>query len=266
MDGGREKDSAAAFEFRRREATASIRRTSVRKPTRGDAPNRIGLDVLNLTADEFVESEQYWRNRSAPKTKIIPLRNSASLRVQNGALELTERLPLHLAPDGEPHVVRFNADEARRGRIPQLAPSMPRAIILPEHGWHVTAEAVKFCLVHNIASASVAARTTQGEKGLVSIVAGNPIADAALLRAEIRANPTNIARQSSDRRSRLALRLVAAPQDAYELLEALRGAFRRSRGRRSAEACASRSRRTRADARAIRSRGGPRCGRRESSD
>ena len=143
-----------------------------------------GSTLTNLTADEFVESEQYWRNRSAPKTKIIPLRNSASLRVQNGALELTERLPLHLAPDGEPHVVRFNADEARRGRIPQLAPSMPRAIILPEHGWHVTAEAVKFCLVHNIASASVAARTTQGEKGLVSIVAGNPIADAALLRAK----------------------------------------------------------------------------------
>ena len=66
---------------------------------------------------------------------------------------------MHLAPDGEPHVVRFNADEARRGRISQLAPSMPRAIILPEHGWHVTAEAVKFCLVHNIALASVAART-----------------------------------------------------------------------------------------------------------
>ena len=106
-----------------------------------------GLDVLNPTADEFVASEQYWRNRSAPKTKIIALRNNASVRVQNGALELTERLPLHLAPDGEPHVVRFNVDEARRGRISQLAPSMPRAIILPEHGWHLTAEAVKFCIL-----------------------------------------------------------------------------------------------------------------------
>src|SRR5271169_2331685 len=40
MDGGREKDCAAAFEFRRREATASIRRTSVRKPTRSSTASR----------------------------------------------------------------------------------------------------------------------------------------------------------------------------------------------------------------------------------
>ncbi len=110
-----------------------------------------GLDALNPTADEFVESEQYWRNRSVPKTKIIALRNGASVRVQNGALVFTERLPLHLAPDGEPQVITFNEDEARRGRRSLAAPSMPRAIILPEHGWHVTAEAVKFCITHNIA-------------------------------------------------------------------------------------------------------------------
>ncbi len=52
------------------------------------------------TAEEFVASEQYWRDRSAPKTKIIASRNSASLRLQNGMLELTEPVPLHLAPDG----------------------------------------------------------------------------------------------------------------------------------------------------------------------
>ncbi len=181
-----------------------------------------GLDVLNPTADEFVASEQYWRNRSAPKTKIIALRHSASLRVQRGALELTERLPLHLAPDGEPHVVRFNEDEARRGRISQHAPSMPRAIILPEHGWHLTAEAVKFCIAHNIALASVAARTSRGEKGLVSIVAGDPIANAELLRAQVRANPTNIARAIVRQKIETCASLGRLrPEDAREFLGAL---------------------------------------------
>jgi hypothetical protein len=92
--------------------------------------NASDLDLLNPTAEEFVVSERYWRNRVLPKTKIIALRNSASLRVQNGALELSERLPLHLAPDGEPQIVTFNEDEARRGRRPTGAAAMPRAIIL----------------------------------------------------------------------------------------------------------------------------------------
>ena len=46
---------------------------------------------------------------------------------------------------------------------------MPKAIILPEHGWRITAEAVKFCLGHKIALVSVSNRTSQGEKGLMTV-------------------------------------------------------------------------------------------------
>jgi CRISPR-associated protein Cas1 len=154
-----------------------------------------GLDALNPTGDEFVASEQYWRNRSVPKGKIVTLRNGASVRVANGSLELSERLPLHLAPDGLPSVTSFNEDEARRGRKSNSAFMMPKAIILSEHGWHVTAEAVKFCVEHNIALVSVSGRTSQGEKGLVSIVGGNPLGNATLLKAQVRANETIIARE-----------------------------------------------------------------------
>ena len=152
------------------------------------------LEVLNPTAEEFIVSEQYWRNRSLPKSRVIVLRNSACLRVANGSLLLIERLPLHLAPDGEPHIVSFNEYEARLGRRSAAALSMPKAIILPEHGWSVTAEAVKFCLTHNISVASVTSRTSQNEKGLISIVGGDPIANAELLRAQVHAKPTAIAR------------------------------------------------------------------------
>jgi CRISP-associated protein Cas1 len=150
---------------------------------------------FNPTGDEFIASKQYWRARSLPKTKVIALRNAASVRVINGALELTERLPLHLSPDGQPSTTIFNDDESRRGKHSAGAPSMPRAIILPEHGWHLTAEALKFCISHNIALASVSGRTAQGEKGLISIAAGNPVSDAALLRAQVRGKVVNIARE-----------------------------------------------------------------------
>ena len=152
------------------------------------------VEGLNPTAEEFVASEQYWRNRSFPKSKVIVLRNSVSLRVANGSLELTERLPRHLAPNGEPHIVTFNEYEARLGRRSAATITMPKAIILPEHGWSVTAEATKFCLTHKISVASVTSRTSQNEKGLITIVAGDPFADAELLRAQVRAKPPAIAR------------------------------------------------------------------------
>ena len=97
---------------------------------------------------------------------------------------------MHLAPDGEPHIVRFNADEARRGRISQLAPSMPRAIILPEHGWHVTAEAVKFCLVHNIALASVISVLCNFRRNDARLPAGREQVWSAY--AAIRAEPAGV--------------------------------------------------------------------------
>jgi hypothetical protein len=59
----------------------------------------------------------------------------------------------------------------------------------------VTAEAVKFCVDHDIALASVASRTSQGEKGLISIVGSNPRAAAALLKAQVRAKGAIIARE-----------------------------------------------------------------------
>jgi CRISPR-associated protein Cas1 len=162
-------------------------------------PRKKGVDEElsdpNPTADEFVASEKYWRSRSLPKAKIIALRNGARLRVANGALEVTEHLPLHLAAGAEPQTVRFNEAEGRRGQRLATAMSMPKAIILPEHGWHITAEAVKFCLAHKIALVSVAARTSQGEKGLISVVAGSPQADAMLVRAQVRCNATAIARE-----------------------------------------------------------------------
>jgi CRISPR-associated protein Cas1 len=188
-------------------------------------PHASNLDSLNPTADEFVVSEQYWRNRVLPKTKIIALRNSASLRVQNGALELSERLPLHLAPDGEPQIVTFNEDEARRGRRPTGAAAMPRAIILPEHGWRVTAEAVKFCVDHNIALASVASRTSQGEKGLISIVGSNPRAAAALLKAQVRAMGAIIAREIVRQKIETCASLGRLrPEEARRFLDAIQKA------------------------------------------
>lgn len=151
-------------------------------------------DPYNPTGEEFVQSEIYWRDRSHPKSKVLALRTGASLRVRNGQLEMIEQLPLHLSPDGEPHVISFNEAEATRGRASTNS-TMPKAIILPEHGWHVTAEAAKFCIEHGIAVVSVASRTTQGEKGLISFVGGNPVADAALVRAQVRCKPTNVARE-----------------------------------------------------------------------
>jgi CRISPR/Cas system-associated endonuclease Cas1 len=157
-------------------------------------PSNEPLDTYNPTGDEFVQSETFWRNRSHPKARIIVLRNSGSLRVRNGRLEVVEQLPLHLSPDGEPYVVKYNEAEAARGRATGN-PTMPKAIVLPEHGWDVTAEATKFCLAHGIAIVSVAPRTTQGEKGLISFVGGNPAADAALVRAQVRCKPLAIARE-----------------------------------------------------------------------
>ena len=143
---------------------------------------------------EFVASEQYWHSRTIPKASVLSLRNGASIRVQNGMLEISEQLPLHLAPDGRPQVVTFSGTEARRGR--KLAsPKMPKAIVLPEHGWFVTAEAVKFCLEHKIALISVSARSSQGERGLMTVVAGDAQANAALVRAQVTADPTAIARE-----------------------------------------------------------------------
>ena len=88
----------------------------------------------------------------------------------------------------------FECAEARRARRSDFA-LVPKAIILPEHGWRITAEALKFCVAHDIALLSVAARTSQGEKGLMSILAGNPKAEAALVRAQCRAKPLKIARE-----------------------------------------------------------------------
>jgi len=58
-----------------------------------------------------------------------------------------------------------------------------KAIVLPEHGWYLTAEAVKFCLEHKIDLISVSARSSQGEKGLMTVVAGHAQNNAALVRA-----------------------------------------------------------------------------------
>ena len=151
------------------------------------------LPALEPTGEEFIASEQFWRARVNPKAKVLSLRTGASLRVANGLFEISEQLPLHLSPDGAPHVVSFECSEARRARRSDFA-LVPKAIILPEHGWRITAEALKFCLSHDIALLSVAARTSQGEKGLISILAGEPRADADLVRAQCRAKPIKIAR------------------------------------------------------------------------
>ena len=135
------------------------KRSQANAPSPGDQ-----ADPYNPTGEEFVQSEIYWRDQSHPKSKILALRTGASLRVRNGRLEMIEQLPLHLSPDGEPHMISFNEAEATRGRASNNS-TMPKAIILPEHGWHVTAEATKFCVEHGIAVVSVASRTTQGEKG-----------------------------------------------------------------------------------------------------
>jgi CRISPR-associated protein Cas1 len=153
-----------------------------------------GWPAFEPTGEEFIASEQFWRARVNPKAKILALRTGASLRVANGLFEISEQLPLHLAADGAPHVVTFECVEARRARRSDFA-LVPKAIILPEHGWRITAEALKFCLAHDIALLSVAARTSQGEKGLLSILSGNPKADAALVRAQCRGKPIKVARE-----------------------------------------------------------------------
>lgn len=57
-----------------------------------------------------------------------------------------------------------------------------------------TAEAVKFCLGHKVALMSVSNRTSQGEKGLMTVLAGDPIADAKLVRRQAVADPVRVAR------------------------------------------------------------------------
>ncbi len=146
------------------------------------------------TADEFVASERYWRSRSNPKARVLALRTGASVRVRNGALEIAETLPRHLSPDGEPIVVTFSGTETRRGH--RLSSRLtPKAIVLPEHGWYLTAEAVKFCLEHKIDLISVSARSSQGEKGLMTVVAGDAQNNAALVRAQVLADPVDVARE-----------------------------------------------------------------------
>ncbi len=115
------------------------------------------------------------------------------MHVRNGALEISETLPRHLAPDEAPQVTILSRREVRKGSVTHTA-RMPKAIILPEHGWRITAEALKFCLGHKVALISVSNRTSQGEKGLMSVLAGDPIADAKLVRAQAVADPIRIAR------------------------------------------------------------------------
>ena len=67
--------------------------------------------------------------------------------------------------------------------------------MLPEHGWYLTAEAVKFCLEHKIDLISVSARSSQGEKGLMTVVAGDAQNNAALVRAQVLADPVDVARE-----------------------------------------------------------------------
>ena len=149
---------------------------------------------IEATANEFVASERYWRSRSNPKARVLALRTGASVRVRNGALEIAETLPQHLSADCEPIVVTFSGTETRRGH--RLSSRLtPKAIVLPEHGWYLTAEGVKFCLEHKIDLISVSARSSQGEKGLMTVVAGDAQNNGALVRAQVLADPADVARE-----------------------------------------------------------------------
>lgn len=128
-----------------------------------------------------------------PKPEVLALRIGAFLQVRNGALEITEILPRHLSPEGAPQITVLSPREVRKGSQTHTT-RMPKAIILPEHGWSLTAEAVKFCLGHKVSLVGVSNRTSQGEKGLMTVLAGDPIADAKLVRAQVNANPAAVAR------------------------------------------------------------------------
>lgn len=165
----------------------STRKRNAKAPPQAERPT-----VDPSTAD-FVTSERVWHRRSIPKPEVLALRIGASLRVRNGALEISEILPRHLSSEGRLQITVLSPREVRKGCQTHTA-RMPKAIILPEHGWSLTAEAVKFCLGHNMALVSVSNRTSQGEKGLITVLAGDPIADPKLVRTQVNAHSVSIAR------------------------------------------------------------------------
>jgi CRISP-associated protein Cas1 len=109
-----------------------------------------------------------WRERSPVKPRILSLSAGGGLRVKAGSL---------IAFDGALTLTYSKASKP------------PLAIVLSAAGGFVSIEAIRFC-----ARAGVAVVALDRAHGFLSLMSGAPKASAAILRAQIRAEPMPIAR------------------------------------------------------------------------
>src|SRR3984957_4714118 len=109
-----------------------------------------------------------WRERVPVKPRILSLSPGGGLRVQAGAL---------VAFDNE-QTVKYTR-----------AAKPPLAVVLSSAGGFVSIEAVRFC-----ARAHVAIVALDRAQGFLTVMTGAPKANAALIRAQAKADPLPIAR------------------------------------------------------------------------
>jgi hypothetical protein len=165
IERGETSERAAYLQYASKAARPYARSTFAALLKRAEAepepePETTCADIL----DPRIKSGD-WRERVAVKPRILSL--SPGGRVQAGAL---------VAFDGE------------RKLIYTKAAKPPSAIVLSSVGGYCSIEAIRFC-----ARANVAIVALDRAHGFLSVMAGAPKANAALIRAQAKADPMPIA-------------------------------------------------------------------------
>jgi CRISPR-associated protein Cas1 len=154
-----------------------------------------GGDAIERPQEEL-DSEAFWATRLKVKPSIVTTcADNATLRVKGGAL---------IVYDGE-HSLTYAAGGKH-----------PSAIVMAGWGGHVSIEAVRFCASHRIAIIAL-----DWMHDFLTIMTAAPKASAAILRAQVMANPAWIARQIVQMKIESAGRVGALPStQARTLIEA----------------------------------------------
>jgi CRISPR-associated endonuclease Cas1 len=128
----------------------------------------VAIEPNSAATDDGPPIDQ-WRDRAPVKPRILSLSPAGGLRVKAGVL---------IVFDGERTLTYTKAAKP------------PLAIILSSAGGFVSMEAVRFC-----ARARIAIVALDRAHTFLTVIGGAPKASAALLRAQVRADPVPIARK-----------------------------------------------------------------------
>jgi CRISPR/Cas system-associated endonuclease Cas1 len=170
------------------------------------ARSTFALMLRNAADDAAIErpqdepdSEDFWVVRLKPKPSIVTTcADNASLRVKGGAL---------IVFDGA-HSLTYAAGGKH-----------PSAIVMAGWGGHVSIEAVRFCASHRIAVIAL-----DWMHDFLTIMLPAPKASAAILRAQVMADPAWIARRIVQMKIESAGRVGALPlAQAAKLIRAASG-------------------------------------------